>query len=153
MRAATRVACLVGLIGTTGPDLAAQRLELGGAVVGTSRPVAGGVVGPSLGLRVSRRDRVVVNLGLGTREAGLMGRSEIGWQVLLDPTRREGVSPFAGAGMALERDTTWRELVMVEVGVAVRPGAGPGWTLSLGLGGGFRLMASHRWRIGPPPEP
>lgn len=151
MSTATRVAWLIGVLGSgLWPGATAQCQQLGVVVVGTTRPALGGVIGPSLGVMVSRRDRVVGTVGLGSREAGLIGRGEVGWQILLDPARQKGVSPFAGAGIAVERDTAWRELVMVEVGVAVHPGRGPGWVLSVGVGGGLRLMVSHHWRVGPP---
>lgn len=123
-------------------------MELGLVAVGTNRPTAGAVVGPSVAWRIAGRDRLVALLGAGTRGAGWLGRGEVAWQVMLDPHRRSGVSPFAGAGIAVERDTVWREWVMLEAGVMIRPGAGPGWSLSLGLGGGLRLMAAHRWWLG-----
>lgn len=135
---------------TLGPsDLSAQRMvELGArAVLSTSGPAAV-VAGPEAALRVGRRDRLSVGVGLGAAGGGLAGRGELLWHFLLSPEAEGRPGVYAGAGLAVAADSAWRGLVVATVGLDWSPGGRSGWMAEVGVGGGLRVALGYRWRRG-----
>ncbi len=126
---------------------AGQRVaELGvHALIATSAPVltAGGVYGA---LRPSARIRFAVTAGAGVADGDVAARGELLGHFLLDPTGRRGAGVYAGGGIAGVVGPVDQGYLVLLVGVEGRPGAGAGWALEVGLGGGVRIAAGYRWR-------
>lgn len=125
--------------------------DLGVATVVTTGPGLAVAVGPALSLPVSSRDRVVIFGGFGAGPDGeASGRAELLWRTTV-PVGSAGVAPYAAGGLALGFTSSVRGLLVAVAGIEVDPGARMGWMLEAGVGGGLRLMAGVRWRLGPSP--
>lgn len=144
----SRLSLLVGLL-LAGPlPLAGQVAREWGvqATVTTGEPVTA-VVGPTWGWRVGRRDRVVLDAGIGVAERGqLAGRGEALWHFLLSPGAQGKPALYAGGGLAAAVTDRTRGWVVVTAGVDWSPGSRSGWMAELGVGGGVRVAVGYRWR-------
>lgn len=134
----------------SGVPLAAQRRhvrELGveGMVLGADPVmVLGGLYGA---VRTSSRTRLALTASAGIVERAAGWRGEVLAHFLLNPrtTRKPGV--YGGGGVAAAGSGGQaRGYVVVLLGVEGKPGAGSGWFVEAGLGGGFRAAAGWRWR-------
>jgi hypothetical protein len=73
-------------------------------------------------------------------------------QFLVLPGARNGVSPYAGLGVAYQgaRRVHGTGAIVALIGVEAPEGLRSGWFAELGLGGGVRVRAGFRWRTLPP---
>jgi hypothetical protein len=73
-------------------------------------------------------------------------------QLLLRPSDRTGLGPYAGLGLAFvgAEAIPGAGYLTGVLGVEAAPGRAAGWYAELGLGGGVRLAAGRRWRRFPP---
>jgi hypothetical protein len=145
----SRKACLI-LIGLmVVPILAAAQRATewqmhGLANVGGDRFVGGGV---GLALRTNGRMRVGMVLNAGDLEGSAAVRPELLGSYHLNPYKRQGISPYAGGGVAaVFADGTTREYIVAFLGVESRPGRSIGWFAEAGIGGGARLVAGLQYR-------
>ncbi len=134
--------------GATGPAaLHAQQVREAGiqAVVTASSPAVavGGAFG---GLRLSPRTRLSLFAGLGVAGGQVTWRGEALASFLLHPRRRHGLGWYLGGGVAAVGGAADRGYLILTAGVESNPGAGSGWALEAGVGGGVRLSAGYRWR-------
>jgi len=114
------------------------------ATVGGDRFLGGGV---GLALRTSGRMRVGVALNAGDLEGSAAVRPELLGSFHLNPFKRQGVSPYAGGGVAaVFAEGTSREYIVAFVGLESRPGRPVGWFAEVGLGGGARVAAGVQYR-------
>jgi hypothetical protein len=114
------------------------------ANVGGDRFLGGGV---GLALRTNGRMRVGVVLNAGDLEGNLAVRPELLGSFHLNPFKRQGVSPYAGGGVAaVLSDGNSREYIVAFLGLESRPGRSFGWFVEAGLGGGARLAAGVQFR-------
>ncbi len=129
------------------PPAAAQRVtELGvHALVATSRPTlaVGGVYGA---VRASTRVRLALTAGPGIASGDAAARGELLGHFLLNPAGQRGAGAYAGAGIAGVVGPVDEAYLVVLLGLEARPGAGSGWSMELGVGGGVRITAGYRWR-------
>ena len=114
------------------------------ANVGGDRFVGGGV---GLALRTNGRMRVGVVLNAGDLEGTVAVRPELLGSFHLNPFKRQGVSPYAGGGVAaVFADGSTREYIVAFIGLESRPGRSVGWFAEVGLGGGARVAAGVQYR-------
>ena len=138
------------LLATSGAPLAAQQRhvrELGveGMVLGADPVMVLGGSTARSGMLSRTRLALTASAGIVERAAGWRG--EVLAHFLLNPrtTRKPGV--YGGGGVAAAGSGGQaRGYVVVLLGIEARPGAGNGWFLEAGLGGGFRAAAGWRWR-------
>ena len=139
---------LVGLLPLGPLPLAGQVTHEWGvqSTVTTGDPVTV-VLGPAWGWRVGRRDRVVLDAGIGVAEGGqVAGRGEAVWHFLLSPGAQGKPALYAGGGLAAAVTDRTRGWVVVTAGVDWSPGSRSGWMAELGVGGGVRVGLGYRWR-------
>lgn len=105
------------------------------------------------GLAVSRRDAGRTRLGLAAavgaeNGAGLAGRLEGTWHLLLDPHKQSGNAIYAGGGAALAIGHDGRISPALELllGVENAPAAPRGTFIEVGVGRGARVALGMRWR-------
>lgn len=128
-------------------ELPAQQVtELGVQTVGTASDPLLLVGGGYAALRVSRRFRLSLAAGVGGSDGRIAGRGELLAHFLLAPRARRGVGGYAAAGVAAVGGPVDQGYLVFTLGVESRPGAGSGWFLEGGVGGGARLAAGYRWR-------
>lgn len=116
----------------------------------TSSFVGGGF---GVAWRAAGRERVALSLTAGSRDGALAGRGELLAAYYLSPTSLRGLSLYGAAGIAVQavRNVAggWSgpqgDLVLV-AGIESRPGAGSGWFVEGGVGGGVRMALGLRWR-------
>jgi hypothetical protein len=114
------------------------------ANVGADRFLGGGV---GLALRTNGRMRVGVVLNAGDLEGTAAVRPELIGSFHLNPYKRQGVSPYAGGGVAaIFANGTTREYIVALVGLESRPGRPAGWFAEVGIGGGVRVAAGVQYR-------
>lgn len=114
------------------------------AHVGGDQFLGGGV---GLALRTNGRMRVGVALNAGDLEGNAAVRPELLGSFHLNPYKQQGVSPYAGGGVAaVFTDGPTREYIVAFVGLESRPGRSVGWLAEVGLGGGARVMAGVQYR-------
>ena len=114
------------------------------ANVGGDRFLGGGL---GLALRTNGRMRVGVSLNAGDLEGSVAVRPELLGSFHLNPYKRQGVSPYAGGGVAaVFAEGPTREYMVAFVGLESRPGRSVGWFAEVGLGGGARMMAGVQYR-------
>jgi hypothetical protein len=131
--------------------LPAQRIpEVGIQGIATASDPALAVAGGYAGLRVSRRFRVSAAAGLGASDGEMAWRGELLAHFLLAPRARRGVGAYAAGGVAAVGGPVDEGYLVVALGLEARPGAGSGWFVEVGVGGGARLAAGYRWRRFPP---
>ncbi len=145
MRCGPAVALALGL-GAPGPATGQVAGELGlHLTAATGRP-AGVFAGPGASWRIGRRDRIAFTSGAGLSEHRAAARAEAMWHFLLAPRAERGIGAYFGGGVAGQVGRATRGWVVFTAGVESRPGAGRGWVLELGVGGGVRVSAGYRWR-------
>ena len=114
------------------------------ANVGGDRFFGGGL---GFALRTNGRMRVGVSLNAGDLEGSVAVRPELLGSFHLNPYKRQGVSPYAGGGVAaVFAEGPTREYMVAFVGLESRPGRSVGWFAEVGLGGGARMMAGVQIR-------
>lgn len=114
------------------------------ANVGGDRFLGGGV---GLALRTNGRMRVGVVLNAGDLEGAAAVRPELLGSFHLNPYKRQGVSPYAGGGVAVVfADGYTREYIVAFLGLESRPGRSAGWFAEVGIGGGARVAAGLQFR-------
>lgn len=127
--------------------LTAQRVtELGVQAVGTASDPALAVVAGYAALRVSRRFRLSAATGVGGSAGRTAWRGELLAHFLLAPGSRRGIGGYAAGGVAVVGGPVDEGYLVLALGIESRPGAGSGWFLEAGVGGGARLAAGYRWR-------
>ena len=96
------------------------------------------------------RTRLAATAAVGGAGGVTVWRAEVLGHFLLNPfgARRPGL--YAGAGGALAGGGGTTGYLVLLVGIEGRPGAGSGWAIEAGLGGGFRAAAGYRFRWFPP---
>lgn len=128
-------------------ELPAQQVtELGVQAIGTASDPSMVTVGGYGALRASRRFRLSLAAGLGGSDGRIAGRGELLAHFLLAPGARRGIGGYAAAGVAATGGPVDQGYLVLTLGVESRPGAGSGWFLEAGVGGGARLAAGYRWR-------
>jgi len=91
--------------------------------------------------------RIGVVVNAGDLEGSAAIRPELIGSFHLNPFKRQGVSPYAGGGVAaIFADETTREYIVALVGLESRPGRSLGWFAEVGLGGGARVAAGIQYR-------
>jgi hypothetical protein len=131
----------------------AQRVaELGAhALVATSDPALA-VGGVYAAVRASQRIRVAVTAGVGASAGAAAARGEVLGHFLLNPGGWRGVGAYAGGGIAGVAGPLDDGYLVLLLGVEARPGAGSGWAVEAGVGGGVRIAVGYRWRRHPRPR-
>jgi hypothetical protein len=104
---------------------------------------AGG--GVSLAYRVEGRLRLSLGLLAGPAD-GFTGRGELTAQYLLSPARLTGATLYGFGGVAGQAGGARAGYLVAGLGLEGRPGAGSGWMIEAGIGGGARFAAGWRWR-------
>ncbi len=114
------------------------------ALLGADRFLGGGV---GLNLRTNGRMRWGAALNAGELEGNVALRPEVLGSFHLNPYKRRGVAPYAGAGVALViSEGTTREYILAVIGVESRPGRSRGWFAEVGVGGGARVSVGVQFR-------
>ncbi len=147
MRALARTALAVGLlVGVPSGARGQGAREIGLHGLATAGRTTVAVVGPSVGIRPLERLRLQASAGVGVSGGAVAGRGEALAHFLLQPSARTGLGWYAGGGLALARAGATEGYVVLLLGVEASPGARAGWGLEVGVGGGVRVAAFHRWR-------
>jgi hypothetical protein len=133
-------------LGWSRPVPAQHVAEAGVQVVGTLSDPTLAAAGAYVGLRVSPRSRVAANLGAGVSDGRFIGRGELLGHFLLDPDESRGAGLYLGAGVAGVEGAVSRGYLVLTLGLESRPAVSSGWALEAGIGGGFRVNLSYRWR-------
>lgn len=143
----------VALSGVT--PLAAQQQggELGVQLVGTASDPVLAVLGVHGAARTSARTRVSATAGVGVSDGDAAFRGEVLGHFLLSPTQRNGPGFYLAGGVAMVEGPVDRGYLVLTGGLEDRPGAGSGWAVEAGVGGGVRLLLGYRWRWLRPPRP
>lgn len=114
------------------------------ATIGSESFVGGGT---GLALRTSGRMRAGVVVNVGHMGGTVAVRPEILGSFHLNPFKRQGVSPYAGGGVAaVLSEGTSREYIVAFVGLESRPGRSFGWFAEGGIGGGARVTLGVQFR-------
>jgi hypothetical protein len=75
-------------------------------------------------------------------------RGELLGHFLLSPGKRSGPGFYFAGGLAGVTGEVTRGYLVLTMGLEDRPGAGSGWAVEAGIGGGFRVGLGYRWRLG-----
>jgi hypothetical protein len=139
----------VALAGAAQP-LAAQgtfEVQAQGIATVTGSEFYGGGLGAAY--RTAGRTRVGLTLSAGSAEQVFAGRGELLLSYHLNPYKRHGVAPYAGAGIAvtLTSDES-REYILLVLGVETNPGGRTGLFAEVGVAGGLRFAAGFQVRTG-----
>lgn len=130
---------------TATPAAAQHGWELGIQGIGTFADfdfAGGGLWG---GLRPGGRTRFGIALMPGVFDEELAGRGELVTHFLLSPaSMRRGL--YAGGGLAGIVGEGNHGYLLLVLGYETRPGAGSGWVIETGIGGGVRVLLGYRWR-------
>ena len=120
--------------------------ELGVAAVGTMGDPTLGILGISAAMRPGYRTRIGVLAGGGFLGEDPAARAELIGHFLLSP-QSPGTGVYAGGGIAgVFADGEGRGYLVLLVGIEAGPGAGDGWFVEGGVGGGARIAVGWRWR-------
>jgi len=106
-------------------------------------------VGGGLGvaLRAPGRERFSFSVTAGSLDGAFAGRGELLMGFYLTPERRQGWSPYAAGGVALEVVQGGHQgNVVLTLGVESSPATETGWFLEAGVGDGVRGALGFRWR-------
>lgn len=128
------------------PASAQQIREIGLEAVATASDPALVVAGPYGGLRISDRTRLSVAVGAGLSDGDFAWRAEALGHFLLTPEERLGWGTYFAGGVAAVGGPVSRGYLVLTLGIEQRPGAGAGWVIEAGIGGGFRAALGYRWR-------
>lgn len=132
-------------VGAT-PAGAQQARELGLQVLGTASDpalVAAGIYGA---LRPTSRVRLSAAAAVGRAGGDPAWRGELLAHFLLAPRTRRGIGVYGAAGIAAVGGPVDEGYLVLALGAETRPGAGSGWFLEAGVGGGARLALGFRRR-------
>ena len=102
------------------------------------------VAGPSAGIRVERRVRLVGTAALGAQGGDLAWRFEGLAHFRLQPDSHS-LGVYGGVGLAVAGGATTHGYMVVLLGIETTPGGNGGWTAEVGFGGGFRIAVGYRW--------
>lgn len=105
---------------------------LGGTMYGAWRP-GGGI-------------RLGLTIGTGSVDSRLSGRGELLVHFLLSPGKRRGVGLYGIGGIAGVTGPNDQGYLILGLGLEQAPGAGSGWAIETGVGGGLRVAVGWRWR-------
>lgn len=125
---------------------AAREWQLGAQAVWARRAFYG--AGPGWAVRVPGQMRFAFEGAGGVLDGAAAGRVGVQGQFLVTPTSRQGVSVYAGLGVA-EQVAAGRRgaaYLSLALGVESPEGRRGGWFLEAGLAGGFRVAVGRRWR-------
>ena len=136
---------LAGLLLAVPSVVVGQRAhELGWQLIATTDDPVVVVVGPSAGIRVERRVRLVGTGGLGAQGGDVAWRLEGLAHFQLQPNSH-ALGIYGGGGVALAGGARTQGYMVVLLGVETSPGGSGGWTVEVGFGGGFRMAVGYRW--------
>lgn len=108
--------------------------------------------GAGLGIRLGRRIWLRAGATPGVLEDELSLRSELLVIFHFSPSRSGGLGFYGGGGASVTfRSSESEEFAVVLLGVESQPGAAGNWFGELGLGGGLRIAAGYRRRLGTSP--
>jgi hypothetical protein len=141
----------VALSGVT-PLAAQQGEELGVQLVASASHPALAVLGVYGGARTSVRTRVSATAGVGVSDGDAAFRGEVLGHFLLSPNQRNGPGFYFAGGVAMVEGPVDQGYLVLTVGLEDRPGAGSGWAVEAGVGGGARVLLGYRWRRLRPPR-
>jgi hypothetical protein len=136
-------------LGSNRQLLAQRASEIGLQAIATFSDPVVGVAGGYAALRTSRRSRISVDLGAGLRGEDFAVRGELLGHFLLSPEERHRAGFYFAGGVAGIAGEVRRGYLVLTLGVEDRPGAGSGWAVEAGIGGGIRLGLGYRWRSFP----
>jgi hypothetical protein len=127
-------------------QLTAWELGVGGIAALAARDFFGAAVGVSR--RPGGQARLGVSVAGGVLEDRAALRLEATAQLVVTPTSRGGISPYAGLGVAWQGadGVPGAAYFMALLGVEAAPGRRFGWYTEGGVGGGARLAVGVRWR-------
>ncbi|HJR15643.1 MAG TPA: hypothetical protein VJ808_02225 [Gemmatimonadales bacterium] len=132
---------------TFGLPLAAQQgSEAGVLAIGTASDPAVAVLALYGAVRTSTRSRLSLSAGAGASAGEAAFRGEILGHFLLSPGKRKGAGFYLAGGVAAAAGPVDRGYLVLTFGIEDRPGAGAGWAVEAGVGGGARLALGYRWR-------
>lgn len=137
---------------TIAGSLSAQRVaELGLHAVATFSATEMVGAGGYGAMRLGDRLRIAVTAAAGTSEGETAFRGEALAHFLISPHAMSGVGVYGLGGVAVANQVfkdgnDTRGLLVLGLGIEAKPGAGSGWALEAGIGGGFRVGAGYRWR-------
>lgn len=124
----------------------AAEWQVAGVVVATGDEFVGGGVG--IALRPPGRIRLGLAAQVGSRGGTAAVRAEGVLSYHLHPTRRRGLTPYLGGGVAVMATAAESvEFLLVHLGVESAPGGRAGWFFEAGAGGGVRVAAGVRVRL------
>jgi hypothetical protein len=141
--------CLIGVIGlplrpATAQEPAGREIGVQGlALLQNPVWVGGGVYGA---WRPGGKSRLAATLGLGSADGEVAGRGELLVHFLLSPGRLHGVAVYGLGGIAGVVGRRDQGYLVLGLGLEQAPGAGSGWVVEAGVGGGARILAGWRWR-------
>lgn len=122
-------------------------VEWQGQAVGTVLAQRFVGVGPGVGLRTAGRIRIGGSVSVGDRVGVLATRMEALASFHLDPFKRNGISPYAGGGLAVSATAHGTdEYLLILLGVETNPAGRLGCFVEAGVGGGLRFSAGIRLR-------
>jgi hypothetical protein len=137
---------LAGTLALVAPVAAQQGREIGVQAIATASDPALGVVGGYGAFRTSARTRVAAALAAGVSGGDGAARGELAAHFLFSPAQRKGAALYVGGGLAVVEGPVDRGYLVLTLGLEERPGAGSGWAVEAGVGGGVRLALGYRWR-------
>jgi hypothetical protein len=142
---------LISVVVAVSPPIEAQRAwewqALAVATVADTSFFGGGL---GLGYRTDGRMRLDILASVGDRADRIAFRPEAVLSFHLNPYKREGVSPYAAAGVAFVINQGNNEqYLLASLGLEWRPGRNWGWFLEAGFGGGVRIAGGVQLRKRP----
>ena len=145
------VPCALCLVpATTVAQIFEYGLHTTASVRGTETGILNGpvavVFGPRGAIRTLGATRIAVSVGAGTQGEALTGRGELALEYLLAPRATGRLGVYFGGGLAGIVGEGEGGFLLGYVGLERSPGRMGGWTVELGLGGGFRLRVAYHWR-------
>lgn len=137
-------------LGAAVQPLAAQatfEVQAQGLATVTGSEFYGGGLGAAY--RTAGRTRIGLALSAGSAEQVFAGRGELLLSYHLNPYKRHGVTPYAGAGVAVTfTSDESREYILLVLGVETNPGGRTGVFAEVGVAGGLRFAAGFQIRTG-----
>ncbi len=136
---------LAGVLLAVPSVVAGQRAhEIGLQLIAIADDPVAVVAGPTAGIRVERRVRLVGTAALGVQGGDFAWRLEGLAHFHLHPNSRS-LGVYGGGGLALAGGASTQGYMVVLLGIETSPGGGGGWTAEVGFGGGFRMAVGYRW--------
>jgi len=120
--------------------------ELGIQALGTFADVAfwgGGFYG---GRRWGEHLRTALTGSFGVERGELAARGELLGHFLISGRSARHPTVYGLAGLAGVAGPEGHGWLVAGLGLETQPGAGSGWAIELGVGGGVRVAAAYRWR-------